>query len=148
MLRLIRRAISPATTNAMIRAASTMPESTKVDRRASSAIDAASFTALSARSFSMDRYMVNLPVAAANQLSDVMPLAASASGAAPEAMKSDMESMGGGVRNGRPTAFACALACASCCCAVALSAAASLVSRSTSSGVPPEVYSWMAMPSR
>ncbi len=65
MLRLIRRAIRPATTNAMISAASTMPESTKVDCLASSEIWAASFTALSARSFSMDRYMSNLPVAAA-----------------------------------------------------------------------------------
>ncbi len=130
MLRLIRRAIMPATRKATTSAAITIAESVKVDRRASEEIAAASSTALSARSFSMARYMSNVPVAAVNQLSGVMPCAASCCGEAPEAMAVAIASKDGDA----PLRF--------------FSLAASSLSRCTSSGVPPEVYSPMAMFSR
>jgi hypothetical protein len=83
-----------------------------------------------------------------NQLSVVMPSERSLRGPAPLPMVSTILSMEGGATNGLPLLVASSLASATRLRPDSLALAASLLSSSTSSGRPPEVYSPSAMRSR
>ncbi len=121
--------------------------------RASAEMFAASSTALVTSSSSTVAYPSNFAVAAAIQVSGVMPFFARASGSWPlpisRAMPSKTEpSMLGGATKGSPAASACSLAALSCLAPSAALPAMTCLRRSTSAWVPPELNSPSAICSR